>query len=279
MKKITLFLLAVCATFAVEAQIDTPAPSPLSKLTQVVGLTEVSVEYSRPSMRGRKIFGGLESYDKVWRTGANARTKITFNDDITINGDTLSKGTYAIFTKPNVDKWNVYFYTEYAGGGAPRDWSDAKVALTAIVPVQKMPMKIETFTITFDDLKSDGATLGLLWEDVYIGVPFNVPTAAKAEASIKKVMSGPSANDYFNAASYYKNNGKDLNQALTWVDKATKMRPEAFWMMREKSLILAKMGKVKEAIAAAKTSLEVAKKAGNANYVKMNEASIAEWSK
>lgn len=277
-KKLSLLLLAVVATFSLNAQVETPAPSPYSKLKQTVGLTDVVLEYFRPSMKGRKIFGGLVPYGQVWRTGANARTKITFKDHIMINGDTLKKGTYAIFTKPNIDSWKVYFYTDHAGGGVPRDWSEAKIALTATVPVQKMPMPIQSFTMTFDDLKDDGATLGMLWEDVYVGVPFNVPTDAKASESIAKIMAGPSANDYFNSASYYRNTGKDLNQALTWIDKAVKMRKGAFWMMREKSLILAAMGKKKEAIEAATMSMNVAKEAGNDNYVNMNKASIAEWS-
>lgn len=277
MKKLTL--LFVFASFIATAQVQTPQPSPASELEQTVGLTEVEVEYSRPSMRGRKIFGGLVPYGEIWRTGANKNTTISFEDDITINNDTLKKGTYAIYTKPNADKWEIIFYKDSNNWGNPRNWSDAKVALKAIVPVQKMPMPIETFTITFDDLKSDGATLGMLWENVYVGVPFKVPSNAKAEASIKKVMAGPSANDYFNSAKYYKDAGKDLNQALTWVDKAITSRPNAFWMVREKALILAKMGKKKEAIATAKKSIELAQKAGNTGYVKMNKASIAEWSK
>lgn len=277
MKKLTF--LFVFASLIATAQVQTPQPSPASKLAQTVGLTDVEVKYSRPSMRGRKVFGNLVPFGKIWRTGANENTTITFNDDITINNDTLKKGTYAIYTKPNADKWEVIFYSDAKNWGNPRQWSDAKVALKAIVPVQKMPMPIETFTITLDDLKSDGATLGMLWENIYVGVPFNVPTKTKAEASIKKVMAGPSANDYFNAAKYYKDNGKDLNQALTWVDKAIASRPSAFWMVREKALILAKMGKKKEAIATAKKSIELAEKAGNAGYVKMNKASIADWSK
>lgn len=277
MKKLTF--LFVFASLIATAQVQTPKPSPSSKLSQTVGLTDVEVKYSRPSMRGRKVFGNLVPYGKVWRTGANENTTITFSDDITINNDTLKKGTYAIYTKPNADKWEVIFYKDSKNWGNPREWSDAKVALKAIVPVQKMPMPIETFTITLDDLKSDRATLGMLWENIYVGVPFNVPTEAKAEASIKKVMAGPSANDYFNASKYYKDNGKDLNQALTWVDKAITSRPNAFWMVREKALILAKMGKKKEAIATAKKSMELAEKAGNAGYVKMNKDSIAEWSK
>ena len=277
-KKISLLILMVATAFSLDAQVQTPAPSPYSKLKQTVGLTDVVLEYSRPSMKGRKIFGGLVPYDKVWRTGANARTKITFQDDITINGDTLKKGTYAIFTKPNTDKWNVYFYTDYAGGGVPGDWSESKIALTATVPVQKMSMPVQSFTMTFDDLKDNGATLGMLWEDVYVGVPFNVPTDAKATESITKLMAGPSANDYFNSAGYYRRTGKDLNQALTWVDKAIKINPNAWWMKREKALILAGLGKKKEAIAAATESMKGAEKAGNSNFVEMNKKSIAEWS-
>lgn len=278
MKKLVLLVFVFAAVFAT-AQIETPQPSPASKLEQKVGLTDVTVEYSRPSMKGRKIFGDLVPFGQVWRTGANANTKITFGDDITINGDTLKAGSYALYTRPNADKWDVIFYKKSDNWGAPRTLNDGLIALTATVPVQKIPMPIETFTISFDDMKDDQAVLGMMWENAYVGVPFNVPSAAKAEASIKKVMAGPSANDYFNAANYYMNADKDLNQALTWADKAIKLRPNAFWMVRGKALILAKMGKKKEAIATAKQSLELAKKAGNQGYVKMNEASIAKWSK
>jgi len=278
-KKISLLLLVAATAFSVNAQIETPAPSPSSKLIQTVGLTDVTLEYSRPSVKGRKIFGNLVPFDKMWRTGANARTKITFSDHITIAGDTLKKGTYAIFTKPNAESWDVYFYTDYAGGGVPQNLDDSKIALKTTVKVQTMPMSIETFTMTFDDLSDESATLGMLWENVYVGVKFNVPTDAKATESITKIMNGPSANDYFNSAGYYRKSGKDLNQALTWVDKAIKLREGAFWMTREKSLILAAMGKKKEAIEAATKSMKVAEEAGNANYVKMNKDSIAEWSK
>ena len=134
------------------AQIKTPAPSPYSKTVQVVGLTEFTVEYSRPSMKGRKIFGDLVPFDKVWRTGANARTKISFSDDITFGNDTLKKGTYAIFTKPNASSWDVYFYTDHAGGGAPQNWDESKVAAQIKVSPQNIPMPIESFTISFDSV-------------------------------------------------------------------------------------------------------------------------------
>ena len=272
-------MLLFVSALGVNAQIKTPAPSPFSSVTQMVGLTEVTLEYSRPAMRGRTIMGNLVPFDKIWRTGANARTKITFGDDVTIDGNTLKKGTYAIFTKPNAESWEVYFYTDYAGGGAPQTLDESKVALKTTVKTESMPMPIQSFTMYFDDLTDDSAVLGILWENTYVGVKFNVPTDEIASKSIEAVMNGPSANDYNNAASYYRKNGKDLKQALIWSTKATELNKDAFWMMREKSLIHAAMGDKKGAIEAAKKSLEVAEKAGNADYVKMNKESIAEWSK
>jgi len=275
-----LFVLCLFAgVISVNAQIKTPAPSPSSTMTQVVGLTDVSVEYSRPAMRGRTIFGDLVPYDKIWRTGANARTKITFGDDVTISGDTLKKGTYAIFTKPNAESWDVYFYTEYQGGGAPRNWDESKVALKTNAKIYPMPMDIQSFTISIDDLTNNSGVLGMMWEKTYVGVKFDVPTDAIASKSIVSAMGGPSANDYHNAASYYRNNGKDLKQALVWSTKATELRKDAFWMMREKSLIHAALGDKKSAISAAKLSLAKAEEAKNAAFIKMNKESIAEWSK
>ena len=277
-KKLLIAFLFV-GVISANAQIKTPAPSPFSKVEQVVGLTDVTLEYSRPAMRGRTIFGNLVPFDKIWRTGANARTKITFSDDITIEGDTLKKGTYAIFTKPTADSWEVYFYTDYAGGGAPRNWDDSKVALKTTAKTENMSMPVQSFTMSFDDLTEASGVIGMLWENTYVGVKFNVPTDAIASKSIESIMSGPSANDYNNAASYFRKNGKDLKQALIWSTKATELNKNAYWMMREKSLIHAALGDKKGAIEAAKKSMEVAEKAGNADYVKMNKESIANWSK
>lgn len=274
-----LFILFLCmGTMSITAQLKIPAPSPASSTTQTVGLTDVSVHYSRPAMRGRTIFGDLVPFDKIWRTGANDVTKITFSDDVTIDGNTLKKGTYALFTKPAANAWEVYFYTDLEGG-TPKTLDESKVALKTTVNTQEIPMDIQSFTITFDDLADDSAVLGMMWEKTYVGVKFNVPTDAIAAKSIENVMSGPSANDYNGAASYYRNSGKDLKQALEWSNKAIEMNKNAFWMTRENSLIHAALGDKKSAIEAAKKSLEVAQKAGNADYVKMNTEAIAEWSK
>ncbi|MEE9407863.1 MAG: DUF2911 domain-containing protein [Polaribacter sp.] len=279
MKKIILSLFVLALTYATNAQIETPAPSPFQKVEQKVGLTDVTLEYSRPSMKGRVIFGGLEDFDKVWRTGANARTKITFSSDVTIDGKPLKKGTYAIFTKPGKTSWDVYFYTEHKGSGAPREWDDTKVAAQIRVTAQEIPMDIETFTITFDDLTKNSAVLGIMWERTYVGVKFETPTNAMVDKSIEKVMSGPSAQDLFSASGYYLANGKDINKAQMWIDKAVKMTSEnpRFWYLRQQSLIHAKAGKTKSAIAAAKESLKYATVAKNATYIKMNKASLKEW--
>ncbi len=278
MKKLLLVAFVSLLTVGSYAQINTPAPSPFSKMEQVVGLTDVSLEYSRPAMRGRTIFGNLVPYGKIWRTGANQRTKITFSTDVTVGGKELKAGTYAIFTKPEASSWTVYFYTEYQGGGAPSELDNAKVAAMVNVPVQKMPMKVESFTITFDDLTNDGANLGILWEDAYVAVPFGVPTDKMVSAQIKKVMAGPGAGDYYAAAVYMANNGKDINTAKEYMDKAmSQVEEPAYWQLRQQSLILAKSGDKKGAIKAAKASLAGAKEAGNADYVKMNTDSLKEW--
>lgn len=262
------------------ARVTTPQPSPFSKVEQKVGLTDVTIEFSRPGMRGRKIFGDLVPFGKTWRTGANANTKITFGDDVTIDSKTLKAGTYAIYTVPNKKSWDVMFYSDASNWGTPKEWDDAKVALKTSVNTMNMPMDIESFTITIDDLTNNSASLGILWENTYVGVPFTVPTDAAVMASIEEVMKGePNARAYYSAAVYYKEENKDINQALTWIDKAIEMSKEdpKFWMYRQQSLIHAKAGKKESAIAAAKTSLDLATKAGNADYIKMNNDSLKEW--
>mgnify|MGYP001168023771 CR=1 FL=1 len=152
MKK--LLLLVVFAAFgsALSAQVMAPQPSPTGKIEQKVGLTDVTIEYSRPGMKGRSIFGDLVPYGKVWRTGANANTKITFGDDVKIGGKDLKKGTYAIYTIPNQDSWEVMFYSKSDNWGVPQEWDDSAVALKAEASVSTLPFDMETFTIMIDDL-------------------------------------------------------------------------------------------------------------------------------
>ncbi|MEO9572055.1 MAG: DUF2911 domain-containing protein [Polaribacter sp.] len=262
------------------AKISAPQPSPASTLIQKVGLTDVTVEYSRPGMRGRTIFGDLVPYGKTWRTGANSNTKVTFSSDVSIDGKNVSKGTYALYTVPNKDSWDIMLYSDASNWGNPKKWDETKVVAKTTAQVIPMPVKIETFTITIDDLTNNSGVLGLLWEDVYVGLSFEVPTDKNVMASIEEVMKGePNASAYYDAAVYFKTANKDVNQAVTWIDKAIEMTRDdpKFYYLRQQSLIHAKAGKKATAIAAAKASLTLAEKAGNSGYIKMNKASLKEW--
>ena len=274
-KLLQLFILFLGVS--VSAQIQAPQPSPSAKVEQVVGLTTVTLDYSRPAMRGRTIFGDLVPYGEIWRTGANENTVISFSDDLEIQGKILKAGKYAIYTIPNKDSWDVIFYKSTNNWGNPQNWDDNMVALKAKAEVVEMPMEMQSFTILIDELTNDGATLNFLWENTVAFFNFSVPTEEKTMASIDKVMNGPGAGDYYAAAAYYHDAGKDLNKAWDWIVKATEANPNAYWMLRKKSLIAADLGKKEEAIEAAKKSLAAAEKAGNQDYVKMNKDSLEEW--
>lgn len=278
MKKLLLLLLAFGTMGTVNTQILTPVPSPASKMEQMVGLTTVSLDYSRPSMKGRTIFGDLVPFGKLWRTGANARTKVTFSTDVVVDGTTLKAGTYAIFSVPAVDTWDIIFYTEFEVGGAPANLDETKVAARVKAEVNKFPFDVETFTIDINNITTNGATLDIVWEKTAVGVSFTVPTDDIVLASLKKVMNGPTANDYYSAAVYYATSDKDIKQAKEWMDKAMSMvEKPAYWQLRQQSLIYAKAGDKKAAIETAKKSLAGAETAGNADYVKMNKDSLKEW--
>ena len=279
MKKLLFSLFIGASMWLATAQIQAPQASPFSKVEQKVGLTDVTVEYSRPNMRGRTIYGDLVPYDKLWRTAANKNTMITFSDDVTIDGQTLKAGSYAIFTKPGASNWEVYFYTDTENWGVPRNWDENKVAAKTTVQAVSMPVTMETFTIMINDLSNNGAVLGIIWENTYVPIPFSVPTDQKVSASIEKAMAGPSDADYFAAAVYYLEEGKDIQKAVEWIDKAVDMtsKQPRFWYFLQQSLMYAKAGNKKQANAAAKASLEGAKKAGNEDYIKMNTESLKEW--
>ncbi len=277
MKKIVLFISAALLSFGIEAQVKTPQPSPSSKVEQVIGLTDVSVEYSRPSMRGRTIFGNLVPFDKLWRTGANKNTQITFSTDVKVEGKELKKGSYAIFTKPGKESWEVMFYSDTNNWGTPREWDESKVAAKVSVKTNKLPFNVETFTVMFSDFTMDSAVFSIFWEETEASLKIEVPTNEIATASIEKVMAGPSANDHYQAAVFFKETS-NFDKAKEHIDKAISLRKEpAFWYHRQQSLIYAKKGDKDGAIKAAKTSLELAEKAGNADYVKLNKDSLAEW--
>ena len=280
MKKLIFsLLLTVACSFGALAQIQTPAASPEQTLTQSVGLSSVTVQYSRPAMRGRAIFGDLVPMDKLWRTGANKNTLVTFESDATVGGSPLKAGTYALYTVPSKDEWTVYFYTDTENWGLPKPWDESKIAAVYKVKAQSLDSSVESFTITIDKVADSGAHLTISWENTSVAIPFGFDTESAVMQTIERTMNGPAAGDYYQAAVYYLNADKDINKAKTWIDKAIAMSEPAYWYYRQKALIYAKSGDKKGAIAAAERSMELAQAAGSQDYVAMNKKSLAEWTK
>lgn len=283
MKRIVLAAFTFALIGMSNAQVTTPQPSTGSQMEQTVGLTKVSVSYSRPSVKGRTIFGDLVPFDKVWRTGANKNTMVTFSDAVTINGTKVPAGDYALYTKPMKNAWEVYLYSDTKNWGTPEKWDDSKVVVRTKVEAKSTGMPIELFTILVNNTSDNDGEILLLWEKTMVSIPFSVPTAEKAMESIKKTLAGDNvkASDYYSAASYYYSSDNDISKAKQWIDKALEMSKEQppFWYLRKQALITAKTGDKKAAIEIAKHSMELAKEAKNMDYVNSNKASIAEWSK
>lgn len=273
---LTLGLLLLAS--AAFAQIKSPASSPASKLTQTVGLSEVSIEYNRPSARGRVVFGDLVPYGKMWRTGANAATKVSFSEEVTIDGKALKPGTYALYMQPGESEWEVVFYKNTSFWGLPRDWNAEDEALRTKIKAGKNANHVETMTFDIANIQTGGAEILFTWEKAMVSIPFTVATDAAVMKSIERTMNGPAPSDYFAAGRYMYENGKDKNVALEYVQMAN-AKDAKYWTVRTEALILADLGRYREAIAAATRSRDLASQAENDDYVRMNEKSIAEWSK
>ena len=276
----TLLLFTVNLSFS---QINTPRVSPASEVEQMVGLTEIEIEYSRPSMRGREVFGNLVPFGKVWRTGADNSTKISFDTDVIITGKTIQSGTYSIFSIPNKESWEIILYSDVELWGVPRDWSDDKIVFSSMFDVKKLKKSntVETFTISFNDLTNNDVNMSISWENTSVDIKIEVPTRSMVESDINKVLSdNPKSSDYYAAAVFYRQENINLDKALEWMNKAIEMNESPrFWQYRQQSLIMAANDKFADAVDAAKKSLNLAIEADNQDYIKMNRESIAEWSK
>lgn len=276
MKKL-IIAAALAFSVAQYAQITTPQPSPMGEVEQTVGVSEIEVEYSRPSMKGRSIFGSLIPYNEIWRTGANASTKIEFSSDVKIAGQDLKAGTYALYTIPGTEEWTIIFNTNLELWGTD-GYQETEDALRVKVNASKISEAKETFTIEFDKLNDNGCEISLVWENTKVAIPVTVNTEAAVLADIEKVMAGPAASDYYRAAVYYLSLEKELDQALTWINTyIEKSGKEQFWVLHNKALILGKLGKYQEAIVVAERSKALAEKANYAAYITKNEVMIKEW--
>lgn len=274
-----LAVATITATLPLQAQVKTAAPSPYSELKQVVGLTEFTVKYSRPSVKDREIYGGLVPYGALWRTGANATTKISFDTEIEFGGQKVPAGEYVLFSIPNSGDWTVILYgdTGVRNAGLYEEKND--VARITAKPIT-LANPVETFTIGFDALRDTSATLFIDWASTRVPVEIEIDTVALTLSSIESAMSTMdswTARDYANAASFYAENDGDMKKATKWMSKATKMNESAYWWKHSYAKMLAKQGKTKAAIKAAKDSLATAKAAdgGDNGYIKLNEALLA----
>lgn len=276
MKKF-LCLLFAGALLPAHAQITLPAPSPMCKVEQKVGLSTVNIEYSRPGKKDRIVFGDLVPYGQMWRTGANMATKISFSDEIMFEEVKVPKGSYALFTIPGEEEWDVILYADANVGGVPQNYDPAKeVAHVKVVP-ELIPFTFETFIIDINEIRNESAKIYMMWETTLVPIKLRYESDAAVMANIDKVLSGPSSNDYYSAARYYFDTGKSLDKAYEFCHKANELAP-TFWKVRLEALILAQMGKYPEAIATAEKSKAMAIEAKNDEYVRLNNASITEWS-
>ena len=274
MKQIILTAIAAFALLTADAQLKTPAPSPSQTVKQDFGLSSVELSYSRPGMKGRKIYGDLVPFGKVWRTGANQATTLTFGEDVMINGKKVPAGKYGLLTIPDKNNWTLIIskQTDVTSPAAYKQEMD-------VVRVDAKPMKtdqnVETFTMQFANIKPASVDLQILWENTAVALPISAEVESKVMKQIDQLMNKDNK-PYFGAAMYYMDNGKDLNQALAWFDKAVELNPTAFWIHHQRANALAKLGKKEEARTAANKSMQLAKEAKNDDYVKLNEKLLAE---
>lgn len=274
MKSILLAIALGCAAFNVSAQtLRTPAPSSTQTIKQDLGIGSVELTYSRPGMKGRKIFGDLVPFGKVWRTGANNATVLTFTDDVTIGAKKVPAGKYGLLTIPDKDNWTLIItkQLDVTSPAAYKQESDV-VRVTAKPMTMKDPM--ESFTMQFANIQPNSAELHLMWENTAVALPISTDVDGKVMAQIDNLMNKDNR-PYFNAGLYYLSNGKDLNKALEWFNKAAEQDPKAYWVLHQKANTLAKLGKKEEAKATAMKSIELAKEAKNDDYVALNEKLIA----
>jgi hypothetical protein len=270
MKKLFAILFA-CVCFTAQAQLETPAASSAGSVSSRLGLTDIKIDYSRPKLKGRKIFGEgsayLQPYGQIWRTGANSGTKISFSDDIKVEGTNVPKGTYLLFTWPGASEWTVALYSDLSIGGNTSKYDKSKEVANFKVKSEKLAETIQTLTFQIGDISDDNtsAKVQLAWENT--SVKFSVVTDydSKVMESIEDNLAA--------SARYYYDNKKDLKQALTWLNQylADPKNADEYFTLTLKANIQKGLGDKAGATATAQKSLDEAKKAGNDFYVKLND--------
>jgi tetratricopeptide (TPR) repeat protein len=281
MKKLLLsaVILFTAAQLKVNAQqLKLPAPSPLQTIKQAFALSDITIEYSRPGVKNRIIYGDLVPFGKIWRTGANQSTKITFGEDVKVEGNPVAAGTYALYTVPGKDSWDIMLYKDLTLGGDVAEYKKENELLRVKASPAPLSNKIETFTIGFADVTPKSLNIELSWEKTRVAFAVTVDNDEKIMKNISSSLE-KDARPYYQAATYYYENDKDMKQALEWVNKAIESNPKAYYMVHLKAKIYMKMNDKANAIATAEKSMAIAKEEKNDDYVRLNEKLIAEAKK
>jgi len=268
-----IMLTAALSTNVIAQQLKVPAASPAQTIKQSFGLSEITIDYSRPSARNRVVFGDVVPFGKVWRTGANSATKITFGDDVKVEGTEVKAGTYAIYSIPNKESWEIMLYKDLTLGGNVADYKMENEVLRFKVKTMAMSNKVETFTMGVADITATSANIELMWENTK--VMFAVMT--EIDSKIMKNIESNVVKDnrpYYQAASYYYDNNKDLKTALDWVNKAMVANPKAYWVVMLKAKIQLKLNDKKGAIETANLVIKMATEDKDDSYVKQAEKLI-----
>lgn len=286
--KIVVFLLALCISANSWSQLEHPKASPFSKVEQHLGLSKISIEYSRPAARGRLIFGqdtnglpGLVPYGRIWRVGANESTKITFDTDVMVMGSPIKKGTYALYAFPSEGEWEIVFHknTKHWGDGR-LEYDPSEDALRVIVKPLKVLSFQENFLIVFDVLTHDGMDMIWHWANTKITIPITVNTQEIMEMQIEeKLKNTPTAQTYYEIARYYQEEGVNILTALNYITKALELGGERYYFYRIKSELQAALGLYREAVVSATKSQEISESLGKDEFVRMNQRNIINWKK
>ena len=278
-KKFSLSLMALAMAFISQAQtVKVPAPSPLQTLKQNFALSEITIEYSRPSARGRAVYGDVVPFGKVWRTGANGSTKITFGEDVKVEGKAVKAGTYALYSIPGKDSFTFMLYKDLKLGGDVANYSAENELIRFAVKSSKVTEKVETFTMNVSDITASSSNIELTWENTRAAFNVTADIDANIMASIDKALNKDNK-PYYQAASYYYDNNKDMKLALEWVNKATEQNPKAYWVVLLKAKIELKLKDKAAAKASAEKVIEMAKADKDDAYIKNGENLLIEINK
>ena len=273
-KSLTLVLIILLGSNAIAQQLKVPAASPTQTVKQAFGISEITIEYSRPGVKGRVVFGEVVPFGKIWRTGANSTTKITFGDDVKIEGVDVKAGTYGFYTIPNADSWEIMLYKDLTLGGNVANYKTENEVIRVKVKPTTLANKVETFTMGLADITSTTANIELTWENTRVAIS----VVTEIDSKIMKTIESTIVQDtrpFYQAANYYYENNKDLKQALEWTEKAIVANPKAYWVVLLKAKIQLKLNDKKGAIVTANQVIIMATTDKDDSFIKQAEKLIA----